>query len=253
MTVGKAATTTTLTSPASITLGQTVNVGATVAVLAPGSGTPTGTITISDGGVGAGESCTITLPATNCSLTPSAAGNQTLIATYSGDSSFAASSASGSLLVSTRATAITLTSSPNPSKAGEPVTLTATVTVTVSPPAGSVSGSELKRARDSTKAAGIPAGSVTFSEGVTVLGTVTLDATGVASLTTSALASGSHVLAARYSGDASAAVVTVTAVQDVDAALPVQAMSGWMLAMMAALLAALTVGVGAFGRERRSR
>ena len=236
VTVGRAVTATTLSPPASLTLGQTVNVSAAVAVVAPGSGVPTGTITITDGGLGVNDTCTITLPATRCTLTPSVAGNQTLTATYSGDSSFQASSAIGSLTVGTRPTSITLTSSPNPSKAGDPVTLTATVTVLI--PASSVGGTGLKRADDNTKAAAIPTGSVTFSDAGTALGTVPLNADGVASLSTLTLAQGSHTLTAEYSGDASAAVATITAIQAVDAALPVPTLSGWMLMLLGLMLAA---------------
>lgn len=44
-------------------------------------------------------------------------------------------------------------------------------------------------------------GSVTFTDGTTVLGTVTLDATGKAAYTTTALASGAHTITATYSGN----------------------------------------------------
>ena len=178
VTVSKAATTITISPPAAITLGQSVSVTATVAVTAPGSGTPSGTITISDGGATAGDTCTITLPATSCSLTPGAAGNQTLTATYAGDSSFTSSSASGSLAVGVRPTAITLTSSPNPSHVGELVSLTATVTLL--PVTRSASDAGLTQAGDGVKVAAVPTGSVTFSDGATVLGTVPLDANGEA-------------------------------------------------------------------------
>ncbi|WP_460482142.1 Ig-like domain repeat protein [Comamonas humi] len=237
VTVGQAATTTSLGPPAAIVLGQTVDVSAAVAVLAPGGGTPTGTITIRDGGVGAGDTCTITLPATSCALTPSAAGNQPLTATYSGDTNFTSSNASAALAVGTRPTAITLANSPNPSRVGEPVNLIATVTLL---PAASGAG-------ESAKAAAMLTGSVTFSDGSTVLGTVPLDADGTASLVTSTLAQGSHTLTARYSGNAGAAVASVTARQDVDAALvvpvPVPARSVWMLALLGALLAGLRAAI----------
>ena len=237
VTVGKAATTTMLSPLANISLGQSVSVTATVAVTAPGSGTPTGTITVSDGAIGAGNRCTITLPATSCSLTPSATGNQTLTVTYSGDGNFAASGASSSLAVGTSPTAITFTSSPNPSTAGQPVVLTATVTVL--PPASSVSSAGVTQAGGSASVAAVPTGSVTFSDGATVLGTVPLNASGVATFTTTTLAQGSHTLTARYSGDANAAVVAITVVQQVDLALPVPGLSAWMLALLGLMLAGL--------------
>ncbi|MBN8887420.1 MAG: Ig-like domain repeat protein, partial [Rudaea sp.] len=85
VTVGKAATITSLSAPASITLGNPVVVTATVAVGEPGAGTLSGSIAISDGDSGTGDHCTITLPATSCPLTPSSAGSKTLTAVYSPD------------------------------------------------------------------------------------------------------------------------------------------------------------------------
>ncbi len=248
VTVSKAATTTTLGPVANIALGQSVNVMATVAVTAPGSGTPSGTIIVSDGGVGAGDGCTITLPATSCSLTPTAAGNQTLTASYSGNANFTASSASGNLAVGTSPTAITFTSSPNPSRVGQPVLLTATVAVL--PPASSVNSAGVKRAGDSVKAAAVPTGTVTFSDGATVLGTVPLNASDVATLTTLTLAQGSHTLTARYSGDASAAVATITAIQLVEAALPVPGLPVWMLVLLGLMLAGIARANGARSNRR---
>jgi hypothetical protein len=55
---------------------------------------------------------------------------------------------------------------------------------------------------------GAPAGSVTFSAGGTVLGTVTLNASGRATLTTSALAIGSHAVVASYGGSAALGAAT---------------------------------------------
>jgi hypothetical protein len=90
-TVSKAATTTVVgaVSPSSpSTTLQPLQVPATVAPGAPGAGTPTGTITISDG---TGDTCTITLPATTCTLTVTSAGTKSITASYGGDPSFNAS------------------------------------------------------------------------------------------------------------------------------------------------------------------
>ncbi len=73
-------------------------------------------------------------------------------------------------------TTTTLTSGPNPSTFGQSTTLTATVT-----------------AKEGT-----PTGVVTFLDGASPLGTSALDATGKATLATSALAAGTHNLAAVY-------------------------------------------------------
>jgi hypothetical protein len=51
-------------------------------------------------------------------------------------------------------------------------------------------------------ASGAATGSVTFNDGATVLGTVTLNGAGQAALATSALAAGSHSITAAYNGDA---------------------------------------------------
>lgn len=77
---------------------------------------------------------------------------------------------------------LTLTSSLNPSAAGQFVTFTATVSAT-----GSTTV--------------IPTGTVTFYDGTATIGTATLNpATGIATLTTSALAIGTHPVTASYGG-----------------------------------------------------
>jgi uncharacterized repeat protein (TIGR01451 family) len=81
-------------------------------------------------------------------------------------------------------TSTTLVSSLNPSLMGQTVVFTATV-----------SGST-------------PAGTVTFKDGATALGTGTLNGSGVATFTTAALTSGSHAVTAAYGGDANNASST---------------------------------------------
>ena len=69
----------------------TVGVSYTVSVTVTGTGTPTGTVSVSDG---TGATCSITLAAGagNCTLPSTTAGSKTITATYSGDSTNAASS-----------------------------------------------------------------------------------------------------------------------------------------------------------------
>jgi hypothetical protein len=62
-----------------------------VVPIAPASGHPSGTITLTDDVVGA--SCTITLPATVCELPGADAGRHELHAHYNGDDNFAAAAA----------------------------------------------------------------------------------------------------------------------------------------------------------------
>lgn len=98
LTVSKDDTTTTITAntPDPSQVNQAVTVTVQVAANAPGSGTPTGSVTVSDG---AGQTCTISaLDSTgsgSCSLTPIAAGTDTLTATYSGDANYNGSTSNG--------------------------------------------------------------------------------------------------------------------------------------------------------------
>ncbi|WP_030776268.1 Ig-like domain repeat protein [Streptomyces sp. NRRL F-2664] len=75
-----------------------------------------------------------------------------------------------------RVSSTTVVSAPNPPAVGQLVTFTA-----------SVSGDS-----------GTPTGTVMFKEGATVLGSDTLDGSGQATFTTSALAAGSHTITAEY-------------------------------------------------------
>lgn len=205
-TVNKAATAVTLAPPASIALGASAVVEATVAVVAPGAGGLSGTITVSDGGAGAGDACAIVLPATSCSLTPSSTGAKTLTAIYTPDATadpnFAGSSASGSLTVTEAASGATLATSANPSVFGQSVVLTATVTGAAGNPP--------------------PTGSVTFRDGGTVLCNAVVLAAGgggaTAACTSAAFAVGSHALSASYTGDANHLASTGTLTQIVNAA-----------------------------------
>ncbi|MBN8884747.1 MAG: Ig-like domain repeat protein [Rudaea sp.] len=99
LTIAKAATTIAVTSiaPGSIVLGQPATVTVGIGAAAPGAGTPTGIVTISDGTV----SCSYSTPANdNCSITPSSTGAKSITASYSGDGNFLASTTvSNSLLV----------------------------------------------------------------------------------------------------------------------------------------------------------
>jgi hypothetical protein len=77
-------------------------------------------------------------------------------------------------------TSTALTSSPNPSTAGQAVTLTATVTSTTS---------------------GTQTGTVTFFDGTTSLGTGSLSASGMATLQVTFQSAGTHSITAQYGGD----------------------------------------------------
>jgi hypothetical protein len=243
-TVGTAATTLSLVAPASVGLGQPATVSAHLAVTAPGAGMPGGSIVVGDGSA----SCTIVLPAASCSLTPTSAGAKTLSASYAGDGRFGASSATAGMNVVASTSSVTLSSAPNPSKLGQPVTLTAVVTATAAN--GGSAGSLAQSASIATNGSALvatPTGSVTFRDGATLLATVALDANGHASYATDTLALGAHAISASYSGDAGNAAAAGSNVQQVDpvvapsAAVPAPALPPGMLI----LLALVCAGVGA--------
>jgi len=137
-------------------------------------------------------------------------------------------------------TSTSLTSSPNPSTAGQTVTLTATVT--------STSG-------------GTPTGTVTFFDGGTSLGSAALNGSGVASFTTSGLGAGTHNLTAQYGGDGThAASTSAVLAQTVNAVLPqtVNAApsvppTGVGSALLALMLVALGLALVVGGARRRRR
>ncbi len=97
--------------------------------------TPTGTVTVSDGT----ESCSATVTAATCNLTSSSAGPKTITATYSGDATFAASSASTFHAVIPASTSLAIgIISPELSRVGESYTVHYSVTSTVGTPDGNV-------------------------------------------------------------------------------------------------------------------
>ncbi|MCU0754809.1 MAG: Ig-like domain-containing protein [Xanthomonadales bacterium] len=77
-------------------LGQPVTVSWQLAAVAPGGGTPSGTVRVS---ASPSEFCTASLPTTTCELILSTAGNRTLTVAYEGSSDHAPSSANVAHLV----------------------------------------------------------------------------------------------------------------------------------------------------------
>ena len=164
-----------------VVVGQSVNLIATLSVLAPGVGTPTGSVTFTEGSTTLG---TVALSGTTATLpwAFATAGAKSITAVYSGDANDKTSTGTGKLTVGKDTTKTTLASSANPAVPGQSVTFTATVAVQ-SPGAGTTTGT------------------VTFKDGATVLKTVAVSG-GVASFTTSSLALGGHSITASYAGDA---------------------------------------------------
>jgi autotransporter-associated beta strand protein len=174
--------------------GNTVTFTVTLVANAPGAGNPTGTVTFSDGGVtlGTGTLSTTggvtTASFTTTALQLNAGANQTITATYNGDSNFSGTSSTLSQTVNKAATATTVTSSSATSVYGQLVTFTATVVS--NGPGG-----------------GIPTGTVTFKDGLTILGLGTLSTSGgvtTATYTTTAFqlpVGTNQSITALYNGD----------------------------------------------------
>ncbi len=200
-------TTTVSVAPSSPAVGGSVTLSATVAPVS-GSGAPTGTVSFSlDGATPTSASLsggTATLTATLAS-----GGPHTLTASYSGDTTFGASSGSTSFTVAPPGSAAA-----------------STTTVTADPASVFLYGSTILTAKvQPSNNSSVISGNVTFSNGSTVVGTapITVDATGagVATLTVNAIprlgfALGANTITATYGGDANfasstgSATVTVT-------------------------------------------
>src|SRR5207245_1350490 len=186
--VNKASTTTALTSSLNpSTFGQSVTFTATVAVSAPGAGTPTGTVNFLDGKtVIVISTLSWTTPFIATFITGSlAVGTHSITAQYLGNTNFSGSTSTAvSQVVNKAGTTTSLASSVNPTVFGQSTTFTATVAV-VSPGAGT------------------PTGTVNFLDGTTVIGSGTLSATApfTATFSTSSLTAGTHSITAQYLGD----------------------------------------------------
>ncbi|HET9177623.1 MAG TPA: Ig-like domain repeat protein [Terriglobia bacterium] len=172
-TVNKADTTTTVgtITPEPSLVGQSYTVNYTVVAKSPGSGTPTGNVTVDDGN---GNQCTATVAAASCSLASTSTGTKTITATYAGDTSFNGSNGTGSHVVSKRPTSTTVTSiSPGSVALGVGATVTVTV---VDTGAGAASNPTGTAALSSTDTNG-SFSTCTLSQGVNPAGTVSCTAT----------------------------------------------------------------------------
>ena len=165
------------------------------ATLSSPAGTPTGALTIFVDGKPAlavyilvGSSATFTIPG----LTP---GVHAFLATYDGQGQFPATqSVKFFLKLPLYTPTISLTSSPNPSVLGTPVTFT----VIASSP-------------DNT-----PVAPITLNDGTTTLATLAPNASGTATFTTSVLTAGSHFIQASFAGDSTRSAATASLTQVVN-------------------------------------
>jgi subtilase family serine protease len=180
------ATVTVLPAETSITANQSLNVTVTVASAPAGGTTPTGTVTLSGGGLNpiltgtlSSGSYTFNIPGDGLN-----AGTDTLTAIYSGDSNYAIDQTGTAIVVVSKLT-------PNISVLPSSGTLNSNYPLTVT---GTVSGS-----------GGTPTGTVTLSGGGYTSPAQTLSGSGGYSFTIPAntfTASATITLAALYSGDA---------------------------------------------------
>jgi len=167
-----------------ITRGSAVTLTATVT---GNGGTPGGNVNFMDG------TQVLDTEALNASGTASftasalAVGQHAITVVYAGDANDAAStSAAVSVTVVQATPSLQIASSSNPSLAGTGVNFTATL----------------------KNGAATPAGSITWNDGATVLGTSVLGTSGTSSYTANTLSVAQHSITATYSGDANNAAAT---------------------------------------------
>ncbi|MGH2718877.1 MAG: beta strand repeat-containing protein, partial [Actinomycetota bacterium] len=176
-------------SPSTSVFGQPVTLGATLSS-ASGATSPTvpqgGTVQFKVDGANVGSPAAVSSGSASLVDSSMAVGTHAVTAVYSGDADFNTStSASGaSQIVNKADTAAVVSSSLNPSFAGQSVTFSVTLTA-VSPGAGTPGGT----------------GSVQFEDNGDPLGLAQTPVGGVASISTSSLSVSTHNVTAVYAGD----------------------------------------------------
>ncbi len=169
-------------TPASSFTGQTVSIVANLAG-ATGAAVPTGNVTFTSGTDGTtvlGQAAVDGSGNATLNLTSLSPGTYGVFAQYPGDTAYnlGSSPVQQFTVSSTAATATALSVSGTTVQVGASLSLSATV----------------------TSSAGIPTGSLSFLDGTIVLGTATLNSSGVGTLSVSTLALGTHSLTALYIG-----------------------------------------------------
>jgi hypothetical protein len=184
----------------------------------PAFAMPTGTVTLSNGSTTFG---TITLAGGTGTFTTTAlvAGSYSVIATYSGDVVYAASSTAAQTVSIQNTPSVTLSATPSTTTIGTAVALKAIVSSSV----------------------GTPTGTVYFLDGSNMLGSAVLSG-GTATYSATALGVGTHSIMARYGGDSNFATVTSSA-QTVTVNLNTPAVA--LTATPASAQAGTTIALGA--------
>ncbi len=165
-------------SPDPSTAGQAYQVSWSVSVAAPGAGTPTGNVTVTDGL----DTCQAAISAGSCQLTSTTTGAKALIATYSGDDDFNGNASAGvghQVNANVQDTTTTISShNPDPSVVGQSITVAYHV---------------------ASSGSGTPIGSVVVSSGALTC-TGALDASGDGSCTLTFTTPGAKSITAAYGG-----------------------------------------------------
>jgi Big-like domain-containing protein/IPT/TIG domain-containing protein len=161
--------------------GSSGTLKATIKAVPPGGGSPTGTVTFSEGSTVL-ATVSVSSGTAKYALKSMDPGTHEITAIYNGDANYEASEAGIAQTITKASTTLTLTSSKNPAPAGSSGSLKATVKAVA--PGG-----------------GMPTGTVTFSEGATVLASVPLSGN-AASYPLKSLSVGTHEITATYGGSA---------------------------------------------------
>jgi regulation of enolase protein 1 (concanavalin A-like superfamily) len=172
--------------------GQPVTLTATIA--GTGLGTPTGSVTFKEGTATVGAGSVNAQGVATFTTSSLSVGTHTLQALYGGDTYFVTSASTALTQSITAATTTGLQSSLNPSTFGQSVTFTATLTGAV----GTFTGE-----------------TVSFLDGTTAINSGMLNASGVATFSTSSLSVATHSITASYAGDTNNAPSTSTILSQV--------------------------------------
>lgn len=177
-----------------LSAGATVTFTATVSMTAGATadGAISGTVTFTDGTATLGTSTVDANGKATLQVASLAVGSHSIVAAYNGNTNYATSTSSAlAQTVQSTVTSTSLTAN-GTGLMGKPLTFTATV----------------------TSSTGTPTGNVTFKDGATVVGQGSLNAQGVATITTTTLPVGNHNIVAVYGGDANYTTSTSAAVPE---------------------------------------
>jgi large repetitive protein len=175
--IQKTTTSTTLTST-SVTVSQGTSVQF-AAQVSSNAGIPGGAVQFFDGTTLIGTGTVNAAGVAVLNVSNLLVGQHNIIAVYSGDTNDGPSTSTSVTQIVQPITIVGLTSDHNPASIGAVLTFTA-----------GVSGANT-----------IPTGTITFKDGSSILGVSTINGAGVATMSTSALSAGSHLITAAYPGD----------------------------------------------------